>query len=176
MSLATRDKGSAMNVTPLSRNRNLCVTLAGVERPFDPVDHDAILGVRGGRSPSENEKGGKKGEKDVKDFPGFIRTLPELDLPFSGASGHLLQGSNQQVAFARFDEDVEVPEHSHRAQWELVIAGEVALTIEGVETVYRTGESFYIPEGVPHAGRVRAGYRAIIFFDQADRYRSKEKE
>jgi quercetin dioxygenase-like cupin family protein len=109
----------------------------------------------------------------MQDFPSFIKQLPELDLPFGGASGHLLQGETQQVAFARFDEDVEVPTHSHRAQWELVIAGEVKLTMEGEERTYRQGESFYIPEGVEHAGHVRAGYRAIIFFDQNDRYRAK---
>jgi quercetin dioxygenase-like cupin family protein len=109
----------------------------------------------------------------MHDFPEFITKLPELDLPFDGASGHLLQGDNQQVAFARFDKDVEVPMHSHRAQWELVIAGEVKLTMKGEERTYREGESFYIPEGVEHAGHVRAGYRAIIIFDQADRYKAK---
>ena len=63
--------------------------------------------------------------------------------------------------------------HSHRAQWELVIAGEVRLTKEGQERTYREGESFYIPEGVEHAGKVKAGYRAVIFFDQIDRYKAK---
>ena len=109
----------------------------------------------------------------MHDFPDFIKNLPELDLPFDGASGHLLQGQSQQVAFARFDKDVEVPMHSHRAQWEIVVAGEVKLTVKGEEKTYREGEFFYIPEGVEHAGHVRAGYRAIIIFDQADRYKEK---
>jgi len=109
----------------------------------------------------------------MKEFPEFITKLPELDMPFDGVSGHLLQGESQQVAFARFDKDVEVPMHSHRAQWELVIAGEVRLTMEREERTYREGESFYIPEGVEHAGKVKAGYRAVIFFDQTDRYRAK---
>jgi len=109
----------------------------------------------------------------MKEFPEFITKLPELDMPFDGVSGHLLQGESQQAAFARFDKDVEVPMHSHRAQWELVIVGEVRLTMEGEERTYREGESFYIPEGVEHAGKVKAGYRAVIFFDQTDRYRAK---
>ncbi len=109
----------------------------------------------------------------MKDFPDFIQSLPELDLPWEGVSGHLLQGEKQQVAFVRFDQDTSVPAHSHRAQWELVIAGEVELTIEGKEKTYRPGESFYISEGVEHAGNVSAGYRAVIFFDQVDRYKAK---
>lgn len=109
----------------------------------------------------------------MKDFPEFITNLPELDMPFAGVSGHLLQGESQQVAFVRFDKDTEVPMHSHRAQWELVIAGEMRLTMEGQERAYRQGESFYIPEGVEHAGQVKAGYRAVIFFDQKDRYQPK---
>jgi quercetin dioxygenase-like cupin family protein len=109
----------------------------------------------------------------MHDFPDFITRLPELDIPFDGSSGHLLQAESQQVAFVRFEKDVQVPEHSHRAQWELVIAGEVKLRMQGEERSYRPGESFYIPEGVVHGADVRAGYRAIVFFDQADRYRAK---
>jgi quercetin dioxygenase-like cupin family protein len=112
-------------------------------------------------------------EITMHDFPEFITKLPELDMPLEGVSGHLLQGDTQQVTFVRFDKDVEVPAHSHRAQWELVIAGEVKLTMKGEERTYRQGESFYVPEGIEHSGNVRAGYRAIIFFDQVDRYQAK---
>jgi quercetin dioxygenase-like cupin family protein len=109
----------------------------------------------------------------MQDFPDFIQSLPELDLPWEGVSGHLLQGQKQQVAFIRFEKDTSVPTHSHRAQWELVLAGEVSLTIGSEAKTYRPGESFYIPEGVEHAGAVSAGYRAVIFFDQVDRYKVK---
>ncbi len=106
-------------------------------------------------------------------FPEFITRLPELEVPFAAASGHLLQGETTQVAFVHFHADTAVPEHSHRAQWELVIDGQVTLRREGTQTKYRQGESFYIPEGVEHGAQVSAGYRAVIFFDQADRYRAK---
>ena len=109
----------------------------------------------------------------MQDFPDFIKNLPELDIAFDGVSGHLLQGENQQVAFVRFDKSISVPEHSHRAQWELVMAGEMHLRIEGKRKTYRQGESFFIPEGVEHGADVTAGYRAVIFFDQADRYQAK---
>lgn len=109
----------------------------------------------------------------MSDFPEFITGLPELDIPFDGASGHLMQGTAQQAVFVRFERDVAVPAHSHRAQWELPIAGEVRLTMQGEEKTYRPGDSFYIPEGVEHSAVVSAGYRAIIFFDQVDRYQAK---
>jgi len=107
------------------------------------------------------------------DFPDFVRALPELDLPFTGASGHLLQGVAQQVAFIRFTADTLVPPHSHRAQWEIPIAGEVRLTRGGVERTHGVGQPFYIPAGEEHGAFVRAGYRAIIIFDQRDRYRTR---
>lgn len=109
----------------------------------------------------------------MKDFPPFIRALPAVDVPFEGVTGHLLQGESQQVAFLQFETDAEVPEHSHNAQWELVIAGEVDLTLGGRTATYRAGDSFYIPAGEPHGARVHAGYRSVVFFDQADRYRTR---
>ena len=106
-------------------------------------------------------------------FPDFVNEMPELELPFEGVTGHLLQGEGHQVAFVEFHEDTEVPEHSHRAQWELAVAGEVRLRMGGEERVIRAGESFFIPEGVEHGATVSAGYRAVIVFDQADRYQAK---
>jgi quercetin dioxygenase-like cupin family protein len=110
---------------------------------------------------------------DVTDFPEFIRNLPAVDIPVDGVSGYLLQSETQQVAFLQFEKDAEIPEHSHNAQWELVVAGEVELRMEGKKLRQRAGDSFYIPAGVEHGATVRAGYRSIVFFDQADRYQAK---
>jgi len=110
---------------------------------------------------------------DLTDFPEFIRGLPQLDLPFDGASGHVLQGESQQVAFIHFDHEAEVPEHSHAAQWEFVVDGEVELRMDGKKTRYRAGDRFYLPAGAEHGATVGAGYRAVIFFDQPDRYKTK---
>lgn len=109
----------------------------------------------------------------MNDFPDFITRLPEVDFPFEGVSGHLLQGEDQQAAFVWFEDETVVPEHSHASQWELVVAGELRLTVDGVEKTYREGDSFYIPAGAVHGAAVRAGYRAVIFFDQADRYQAR---
>jgi quercetin dioxygenase-like cupin family protein len=109
----------------------------------------------------------------VADFPQFIRDLPAVDVPFPGVEGYLMQGENQQVAFLEFETDADVPEHSHNAQWELVIDGQVDLRMGGETTTYRAGDSFYIPAGEAHGALVHAGYRAVVFFDQADRYQTK---
>lgn len=106
-------------------------------------------------------------------FPDFVTRLPELAIDLPGVSGHLLQGEAQQVAFLHFTEDTVVPEHSHAAQWELVVSGEVELTVAGRPQTRRAGESFYIPAGTAHSALVKAGYCAVIFFDEVDRYRAR---
>ena len=111
--------------------------------------------------------------KQVVSFPDFIMTLPEIDVPLPGARGWLLQGEGQQVAFLEFTETVDVPEHSHEEQWEFAIAGHVVLHMRGESVEYTAGESFYIPAGVPHSARVQAGYKAVIFFNSSQRYRTR---
>ena len=111
--------------------------------------------------------------KLVLSFPDFVRTLPEIDLPLPGARGWLLQGEDQQAVFVEFAETVEVPEHQHSAQWEFALAGQVDLKIHGEIHTHTAGENFYIPPGVPHGATVHAGYKAMIVFDEPDRYRTK---
>jgi len=44
----------------------------------------------------------------IVDFPEFVKTLPEVDLPFPGCRGWLLQCPDHQVVFARFGDTYEV--------------------------------------------------------------------
>ncbi len=53
----------------------------------------------------------------MKEFPNIITKLPAADIPIRGLNSRLLQGENSQVLFMIFDQDVNVPEHSHAAQW-----------------------------------------------------------
>ena len=76
-------------------------------------------------------------------FPQPILNLPEADLPFKGATAYLSQGKNHQVLFMKFDEDVELPAHSHNAQWGVVLEGQIELTINGIENLFTKGEIFY---------------------------------
>jgi quercetin dioxygenase-like cupin family protein len=55
-------------------------------------------------------------------------------------------------------------EHDHACDiCGLVLEGEIALTIEGVETCYRPGEVFTMPAGCVHAEKIgAAGVRYVI--------------
>ncbi len=103
-------------------------------------------------------------------FPPFIRGMPEIELPISGAHGWMLQGTEQQAVFVEFAETVDVPDHQHGAQWEMPLAGRVTLRREGGTREHGPGEAFYLPPGELHGATVHAGYRAIIIFDAPDRY------
>jgi quercetin dioxygenase-like cupin family protein len=111
--------------------------------------------------------------KGSEGFPPFVKELPEVDLPFPGARGWMLQGSRQQVVFIRFDEDLDVPEHSHAEQWEFCLAGKVVLRRGGGDEEFRGGDNFFIPAGLPHSATIQAGYEAMILFNAPDRYKPK---
>ena len=106
-------------------------------------------------------------------FPAPITALPAADIPLAGVTAHLSQGDSHQVIFMEFDQDVELPEHSHAAQVGFVLEGWIELTIAGERKAYGKGDRYYIPEGVAHSGKIYAGYADITFFAQPDRYARK---
>ena len=106
-------------------------------------------------------------------FPEIVTKLPQAEIPFEGIRSHLFQGQNQQFVFMSFDKDAEVPEHSHEAQWGVVLDGEIELTIEGKKHILRRGDTYSIPRGVPHSARIKRGYKDLTLFDQKDRYKAK---
>ncbi len=106
-------------------------------------------------------------------FPGPIRNLPLADIPLDGLKAYLSQAQNHQILFMEFAEDAQVPQHSHEAQWTIVVAGKIDLTIDGVERTYSKGDSVFIPKGAKHSGKIYAGYADVCFFEQKDRYKIK---
>jgi len=106
-------------------------------------------------------------------FPEPIRDLPEADIPLDGLKAYLSQADNHQILFMQFDEDVEIPEHSHESQWGVVLEGRIDLTIEGVEHTYTKGDRVFMPKGARHSGRIYAGYADISFFNETNRYKRK---
>ncbi len=106
-------------------------------------------------------------------FPEPIRCLPQADIPLSGSKAYLSQSENHQIVFWEFDEDVEVPEHSHEDQWGVVLEGKIDLVIEGVKRTYRKGDRVFIPKGAKHSAKIYAGYADISFFNEKDRYKRK---
>ncbi len=108
------------------------------------------------------------------EFPGFVRSLPEADLPFEGLRGWLLQSDSGQVLFNESDVEVSVPEHSHGNQWGVVIDGTIEMTIGGQSRVYSRGDTYFIPAGTMHSARIQPGFRAIDYFADQDRYRPRK--
>ena len=106
-------------------------------------------------------------------FPEIITKLPEAQIPLEGLRSYLFQGENQQFVFMSFENDVEVPEHSHEAQWGVVLDGEIELTIGDKTRTYRRGDTYFIPRGVKHGARIKKGYKDLTLFDQRDRYKVK---
>lgn len=107
-------------------------------------------------------------------FPKIIKELPEADIPFEGVRAYISQSDSHQILFMEFENDIEVPEHSHGAQWGVVIKGEIELTIDGKEKIYKKGDSYFIPVGIIHSAKIKAGYSDVTFFAEVSRYKKKK--
>ena len=103
----------------------------------------------------------------------IISSLPLADIPIPGVSARLLQAEGKQVLFMEFRESITVSEHAHEAQWGVVLAGQLELTMNGRKQVLKKGDSYYIPRGVPHEARYSKGFRDVMVFDQPDRYKPR---
>ncbi len=106
-------------------------------------------------------------------FPETISDLPEADIPIEGLRSYLFQGENQQFVFMSFENDVEVPEHSHEAQWGVVLDGEVELTIVGKKHTLTKGDTYFIGKDAKHSAKIKKGYKDLTLFNQKDRYKAK---
>ena len=103
-------------------------------------------------------------------YPNIIKNLPKIDIPLNGVEAFLMQSKSNQLVFFDFKENTNIPMHSHGAQWGIVVDGKIDLTIGGVEKTYQKGESYYINAGEEHGGKIYAGFKAIDFFEDAERY------
>ena len=103
----------------------------------------------------------------------WIQNLPQVDTPFDGMDGRMISGPDGQAVFFRAAERVEVPAHSHGAQWGVVVSGLLHLTINGEEGTYRPGETYDIPDGAEHSATLEAETCVIDVFADPDRYSPK---
>lgn len=108
-----------------------------------------------------------------KIFPEIISNLPEADISREECAAYLLQGESQQIIFMSYDKELDVPEHSHEAQWGAVLDGQIEMTIEGKTTIFIKGDTYFIPKGAKHSAKIFKGYKAVTLFDQKDRYKAK---
>ena len=121
----------------------------------------------------ENAHAGVKA--DAK-FPNIITDLPQVESPIAGLNAYLVQGSDQQVVFMSFENDVEIPEHAHEAEWAVVLEGKIELTINDKKQIYEKGETYFIPKNVRHSSKISAGYKGISLFNQRDRYKVRDRK
>ena len=75
-----------------------------------------------------------------KFFPEIITNLPNADIPIQGLGSRLFQGEGQQILFMEFGNDVEIPEHSHDAQWGVFWAGYKDVTLFNQRDRYKIRE------------------------------------
>jgi quercetin dioxygenase-like cupin family protein len=108
-------------------------------------------------------------------FPRAITSLPRADVPFKGVKGWISQAGDHQVVFMDIAPIGDVAPHAHGAQWGIVVAGEMELTIAGKAQTYRKGDSYFIPAGVIHSACFKARTFVIDFFSDRDRYKAKAR-
>ena len=85
----------------------------------------------------------------------------------------MMSSPHGQAVFFRAAEEVEVSPHSHGAQWGIVVAGRLHLTVSGEAGIYEPGETYDIPDGAEHSAMLEAGTSVIDVFEEADRYEPK---
>ena len=103
-------------------------------------------------------------------FPEFIQSLPMVDKPVVPLLGWLLQAPQAVAMFYELPEGADLAEHTHGAQWGVVLRGSVDFTIGGVTRTFGRGEIYSIPAGVPHSAFMHPGTAGIDVFADADRY------
>lgn len=109
------------------------------------------------------------------ELPEIITRLPEIELPIppTVVKTSALKSHDGLLVFFQVLQDVELPAHSHKGQWGVVLDGQVEMTIGGETRTYGPGDCYYIPSGVVHSTKASAGAKAIDFFEEPDRYKLK---
>ncbi len=107
------------------------------------------------------------------DFPDLITGLPQADIPFKGVRGWILQGDDQQIVFMDIAPIGKVDEHTHSAQFGVLLDGEMSLTVNGKTTRHKKGDSYFIPEHVPHSAVFHTQVKVMDMFNEKERYKVK---
>ena len=107
-------------------------------------------------------------------YPQPINALPLADIPIDGVTARLMQGVDTQAVFFDLPVGIEVPPHSHGAQWGVVLDGEIELTVNDEVKVHAKGDSYFIPEGAIHSGRPVTRCKVLDVFFESGRYQPKD--
>ena len=110
------------------------------------------------------------------EFPEFIKSLTQAELPFEGLRGWVLQSEFGQVLFNESEIEIVVPEHKHGDQWGIVVAGRIELIISGEQNTFVQGDSYFIPADTLHSAVIYPGFRAVDYFADKNRYKQRSSD
>jgi len=108
-------------------------------------------------------------------FPPIITQHAKAKMPIDGINSHLIDAGEQQFIFMEFNEDTEIGDHSHEAQWGVVLEGEMDLKIYGELKKLKKGDSYYIPKDTIHSAKIKAGYKDLTLFNEKERYQFEKQ-
>ena len=98
-------------------------------------------------------------------FHEIIKKVPLRDYGIEGLEVHVDHISTGTVYFVNAEKEVVFPEHSHAAQWTIVVTGSCTFTANGESKVYNAGETYFIPAGLKHQITLHAGYSEVDYVD-----------
>ncbi len=98
-------------------------------------------------------------------FADIIKKVPIRDYGIDGLEVHVDHTSTGTVYFVSADKEVAFPEHSHAAQWTVVVSGECRFTAGDRSITYRKGDTYFIPAGLKHQITLCAGYAEVDYVD-----------
>jgi quercetin dioxygenase-like cupin family protein len=95
-------------------------------------------------------------------FPPQIRELPPFDGPFDA---YRLAAGRCDVLFAAYPAGTKIADHHHdNDNVGVITAGQLILTIDGIETRHGPGDWYHVPPGKTHAARFERETAEIEFW------------
>jgi quercetin dioxygenase-like cupin family protein len=140
----------------------------GPERPFKDPQAAATAGI------SAVPKAATKNVPKDTPQPKVARAKSVAELTVAAGKGHvkilfdkdLAQDGAAYVGHVRFDPGVNIPEHVHAGEAELlyITSGSGEMTVAGETFTVEAGMAVYIPPGTKHAATSKTGLVAVQFY------------
>ncbi len=115
------------------------------------------------------QREGRKRTREVPVFPEFLDKLARFEFPEEDGWARSLSDGGQMLLFTE-PNGGSSDDLSEGAEWGLILEGQCDITVDGVTTSYRAGESYLIPGGVPNHKVNHAGLIAIDVFEKPDQF------
>ncbi len=98
-------------------------------------------------------------------FHEIIKKVPIKDFGLDGLEVHSDHTSTGTIYFVKAEKEVIFPEHSHAAQWTIVVSGSCTFVANGEEKIYKAGETYFIPANLKHQITLHEGYSEVDYVD-----------